>query len=48
MEAENQSYVDLLYKLKSDVQFDLIPPVEKANIIKIIEELERILWKYSY
>lgn len=45
---EEMSYVDLLYKLKSDVQSDNIPKVEKGNIIEIIEELEGILWKYSY
>jgi hypothetical protein len=47
METE-MSYIDLLYKLKYDVQSDSIPKIEKANIIEIIEELESILWKYSY
>ena len=47
MENE-QSYIDLLYELKSNVQSDNIPKVEKGNIIEIIEELESILWKYSY
>lgn len=47
MEKE-MSYIDILYKLKSDVNSDSIPKVEKANIIEIIEELESILWKYSY
>ena len=45
---EEMSYIDLLYKLKSDVNSDNIPKVEKENIIEIIEELESILWKYSY
>ena len=46
---ENEiSYIDLLYKLKSDVQSDNIPKIEKGNILEIIEELETILWKYSY
>ena len=45
---EEQSYIDLLYELKSSVQSDNIPKVEKENIIEIIEELESILWKYSY
>lgn len=42
------SYIDLLYQLKSDVESDNIPKVEKGNIVEIIEELESILWKYSY
>ena len=42
------SYIDLTYQLKSDVQSDNIPKVEKENIIETIEELESILWKYSY
>lgn len=42
------SYVDLLYKLKTDVESDAIPPIEQANIIEIIEELESMLWKYSH
>lgn len=48
MEIEQASYIDLLYQLKTDVQSDTIPPIEKENIIEIIEELESILWKYSY
>ena len=48
MEIEQASYIDLLYQLKSDVKSDNIPSIEKANIIEIIEELESILWKYSY
>jgi hypothetical protein len=48
-QMENEiSYIDLLYKLKSDVQSDNIPKIEKGNILEIIEELETILWKYSY
>ena len=45
---EEMSYIDILYKLKYDVKSDSIPKVEKENIIEIIEELESILWKYSY
>lgn len=45
---EEMSYIDLLYELKSNVQSDNIPKVEKENIIEIIEELESVLWKYSY
>ena len=45
---EEMSYIDLLYELKSSVQSDNIPKVEKENIIEIIEELESILWKYSH
>lgn len=48
MPIQEASYVDLLYQLKSDVQSDNIPKIEKENIIEIIEELESILWKYSY
>ena len=45
---EEMSYIDILYKLKYDVKYDNIPKVEKENILEIIEELESILWKYSY
>lgn len=48
MPIQEASYIDLLYQLKTDVQSDKIPSVEKANIIEIIEELESLLWKYSY
>lgn len=42
------SYIDLLQKLKKDVESDHIPSKEKANILNLISELEFKLWKYSY
>jgi hypothetical protein len=46
METE-QSYLDLLTKLKADVKSDNIPAEEKAEILRVIHRLEVILWKYS-
>lgn len=42
------SYVDLLLKLRKDVESDPIPGKEKADILNLISELEFKLWKYSY
>ncbi len=42
------SYVDLLRKLHSDVNTDVIPPKEKQKILALIEELQDILWLYSH
>lgn len=41
------TYLDLLIKLKADVESDNIPPKEKTEILRIIHSLEAILWKYS-
>ena len=41
------SYVDLLIKLRNDVESDIIPKHEKAKILAYIERLEALLWKYS-
>ena len=46
MEME-QSYLDLLNKLKTDVRADIIPMEEKAEILQSIYRLEVLLWKYS-
>lgn len=42
------SYLDLLVKLKSDVESDCIPAYEKETILALIAQLEDKLWKYSY
>lgn len=42
-----QSYLDLLTKLKEDVKSDIIPMEEKAEILQSIYRLEVLLWKYS-
>ena len=41
------SYIDLLQKLRADVESDIIPQTEKANILILIYQLESLLWKYS-
>lgn len=41
------SYLDLLVKLKSDVESDCIPTNEKETILTLITQLEEKLWKYS-
>ena len=42
------SYLDLLVKLKSDVESDCIPVDEKKTVLTLIAQLEEKLWKYSY
>jgi hypothetical protein len=42
------SYVDLLNKLHEDVNSDVIPSKEKAEIFLLIAQLKEKLWKYSY
>ena len=42
-----QSYLDILIKLKADVKSDNIPAEEKETILKTIYSLEIMLWKYS-
>ena len=44
---EELSYVDLLTKLKQDVESDVIPSEEKQTIMELIEDLFDKLWKYS-
>ena len=41
------SYLDLLQKLKANVEHDLIPYHEKESILNLIYQLEDKLWKYS-
>jgi hypothetical protein len=41
------SYVDLLLKLKADVESDYIPSDEKREILSLIHRLEELLWAYS-
>lgn len=47
MEKDEMSYVDLLQKLKADVNSDAIPKDDKTEIINIICKLEELLWPYS-
>lgn len=42
------SYLDLLYKLREDVESGAINTKDKRKIIKLIHKLGNILWKYSY
>lgn len=41
------SYVDLLEKLRMEIEADVIPADDKRIIANHIDELERVLWKYS-
>lgn len=41
------SYVDLLCRLHAQVETDNIPAHEKREIMRQIEKLEQMLWKYS-
>lgn len=43
-----KTYVDLLRKLKADVQSDAIPDPVKSDILREIMRLETLLWPYSY
>ena len=48
MKEQELSYVDLLSKLKADVNSDAIPKADKVEIINTICKLEELLWSYSY
>ena len=41
------SYLELLQKLKADIESDCIPDEEKEIILTLISSLEEQLWKYS-
>ena len=41
------SYIELLQKLKEDIESDYIPDEEKEIILTLISSLEEQLWKYS-
>jgi hypothetical protein len=41
------SYLDMLQKLKANVEHDIIPYHEREYILGLISELEGKLWKYS-
>lgn len=46
-EDDKRSYVDMLSELHLSVKSDMIPETEKDVILRNIETLEQILWKYS-
>ena len=49
LEIETEmSYVDLLDKLKADINSDVIPRDDKVEIINTICKLEELLWPYSH
>ena len=41
------SYVDILIKLRNDVNSDIMSEKDKSEIISLISQLENKLWKYS-
>lgn len=45
---EELSYIDLLIKLRLDIESDAIPDDDKADAFNLIEALWLKLWKYSY
>ena len=48
MQETEYSYIDILMRLKGEVTDDIIPENEKAEIKRLIEQLQAKLWKYSY
>lgn len=43
------SYIDVLTKLKEDIDFDnCMPTADHEKAEKLVEELFNLLWKYSY
>ena len=46
-ENAERSYVDMLSELSASVKADMIPITEKDVILRNVETLEQILWKYS-
>lgn len=48
MKEHEMSYVDLLQKLKADVNSDAIPKADKEEILNTIYKLEALLWLYSH
>ena len=42
------SYIDILEKLRKDIESDSIPKEDKQNILSLLSQLESELWKYSY
>lgn len=43
-----ESYLDLIAKLRASVESDYIPHREKKEILDMISRLEFKLWKYSH
>jgi hypothetical protein len=41
------SYIDILEKLRKDIETDNIPREDKQNILGLLSQLESELWKYS-
>ena len=48
MQEKEYSYIELLMRIKEDVNEDIIPKSEKEEIMRLIERLQFKLWKYSY
>lgn len=42
------SYLDLILKLRDDVESDCIPADDKEEILETISSLCDLLWPYSY
>lgn len=43
----DNTYLNILLQLHDTVESDVIPNQDKEKIIKHIENLEQLLWKYS-
>ena len=43
-----ESYVDIISKLNRSLSTDIIEPDDKEKINRNLEELQSLLWKYSY
>ena len=42
------SYIDILEKLRKDIEADPIPMDDKHNILSLLSQLESELWQYSH
>lgn len=42
------SYIDILEKLRKDIEADPIPKEDKQNILSLLSQLESELWQYSH
>ena len=42
------SYIDMLSLLNEKIESDIIPDEDKKKIQKAVQQLQELLWKYSY
>ena len=42
------SYIDMLSLLNEKIESDVIPDEDKKKIQRVVQQLQELLWKYSY